>query len=191
MFDCQASGELARSAREDCVAILRAPMARPRARRRLGFVRTLTYIAYLPIAGRVPVYGRLVLALLRDPRIPTARKSVLAVAAAYMLSPVDLIPERLPIVGALDDVAVAVLALDVFLDAVDPAILDETLEDLGIDPEELEADRARVRRVVPAPIRAAAHRVPELLDGAATLIQRSGLDARLRERMPLGGTNPS
>jgi uncharacterized membrane protein YkvA (DUF1232 family) len=49
--------------------------------------------------------------LLGDPRVPRRAKVVLAVAAVWIASPIDLIPEFIPIAGPLDDAIVAALAL--------------------------------------------------------------------------------
>jgi uncharacterized membrane protein YkvA (DUF1232 family) len=49
--------------------------------------------------------------LLRDERVPRSSKALLAVAAVWLASPIDLIPEFLPGVGALDDAVVAGLVL--------------------------------------------------------------------------------
>jgi uncharacterized membrane protein YkvA (DUF1232 family) len=143
--------------------------------------RSLNYLAFLPLASRAPTYGRLLLALLGDDRIPPSRKAVLGLAAGYLLSPIDLIPEGIPLLGALDDVAVVIIALDVFLEGVPRALLDEKLLELGMDGDELDEDLARVRRTVPRPVRALFKRLPAALDGAASLIRRSGADQRLRD----------
>jgi uncharacterized membrane protein YkvA (DUF1232 family) len=51
--------------------------------------------------------------LRRDPRVPRSAKLAVAVAVAglWVLSPIDLIPEFLPVIGPLDDVIVVALAL--------------------------------------------------------------------------------
>lgn len=49
--------------------------------------------------------------LRRDPRVPRSAKVIVAFAGLYALSPIDLIPEFLPIIGPLDDVIVIALAL--------------------------------------------------------------------------------
>jgi len=163
------------------VAILRDSMPRSkRSRGPLGLVRTLNYLAFMPLASRMPTYGRLILALLRDERIPASQKAVLGLAVGYLALPIDLIPEAIPIVGALDDVAVAVLAVDIFLERVPRALLDEKLTELDIDRGELDKDLAQVRRLVPSPIRRAAMRLPEAIEGVGSLIERTGLDRRLR-----------
>ena len=49
--------------------------------------------------------------LRRDPRVPRSAKLAVAFAALWVVSPIDLIPEFLPIIGPLDDVIVVALAL--------------------------------------------------------------------------------
>jgi len=138
-------------------------------------------MAFMPLASRAPTYGRLLLALVRDERIPTSRKAVLGLAAGYLVLPIDLIPDTVPVFGALDDVAVVVLALDIFLESVPRPLLNEKLKELEINPAELERDLATVRKLVPGPVRRAFARLPDLLDGAASLVEQSGLERRLRQ----------
>jgi uncharacterized membrane protein YkvA (DUF1232 family) len=49
--------------------------------------------------------------LRRDPRVPRRARVAIGFAALWVLSPIDLIPEFLPIIGPLDDVIVVALAL--------------------------------------------------------------------------------
>jgi uncharacterized membrane protein YkvA (DUF1232 family) len=49
--------------------------------------------------------------LRRDPRVPRRAKIAIGIAALWVLSPIDLIPEFLPVIGPLDDVVVVALAL--------------------------------------------------------------------------------
>jgi uncharacterized membrane protein YkvA (DUF1232 family) len=49
--------------------------------------------------------------LRRDPRVPRRVKLVVVGAGLWVLSPIDLIPEFLPVIGPLDDVVVVALAL--------------------------------------------------------------------------------
>jgi uncharacterized membrane protein YkvA (DUF1232 family) len=46
-----------------------------------------------------------------DDRVPRRAKLAVAFAAVWVLSPIDLIPEFLPVIGPLDDVVVVALAL--------------------------------------------------------------------------------
>jgi uncharacterized membrane protein YkvA (DUF1232 family) len=49
--------------------------------------------------------------LRRDPRVPRRAKIAVMVAALWVLSPIDLIPEFLPVIGPLDDIIVVALLL--------------------------------------------------------------------------------
>jgi len=59
----------------------------------------------------LPNLIRLFRGLLGDARVPRSSKALLAVAAVWLASPIDLIPEFLPGVGALDDAVIAGLVL--------------------------------------------------------------------------------
>ena len=150
---------------------------------RSGLWRTLKYLAFLPLASRAPDYGRLLVSLLRDPRVPALRKASLVGAAAYLVSPLDLVPEWLPVRGALDDVVVVVLALELFFAGLPGELIEEKLEELGIDRASFHQDRAVVRRLIPRPLRQAARvapRVAEALFRAGDIARRSGAYRRVR-----------
>lgn len=49
--------------------------------------------------------------LLKDPRVPRGPKIVLAIGIVWLISPIDLLPEFLPVLGPLDDAVVAALVL--------------------------------------------------------------------------------
>jgi uncharacterized membrane protein YkvA (DUF1232 family) len=53
----------------------------------------------------------LVRRLRTDPGVPCKAKAALVGAGLWVLSPVDLLPEFLPVIGPLDDVVVVALAL--------------------------------------------------------------------------------
>lgn len=59
----------------------------------------------------VPNVLRLFRGLLGDPRVPPSAKVALLIGVAWLASPIDLIPEFLPAIGALDDAIVAGLVL--------------------------------------------------------------------------------
>lgn len=164
----------------DLLAILRTPMARTKRRRGTGFLRVLNMLPFLPLAGRAPTYARLLWALASDSRVPPSRKALLGLAGAYILSPIDLIPEAVPIFGAMDDVAVMVIAIDVFLEGLPKDLVNEKLADLGMSPSELEQDLARVRRMVPRSVRSAVGRVPDAIDSVGEFFNDTGLDRRVR-----------
>ena len=59
----------------------------------------------------IPDVVRLVRRLLGDRDVPLGPKVALVVLLVWLISPVDLIPEFIPVLGPLDDVVVAVLVL--------------------------------------------------------------------------------
>jgi uncharacterized membrane protein YkvA (DUF1232 family) len=64
----------------------------------------------------VPRHGKLADCLLRDERIPRAPKAVLMAALAFIVSPLDF-PAWIPVVGELDMLALAILAVETFIEA--------------------------------------------------------------------------
>ena len=49
--------------------------------------------------------------LVKDPRVPRGAKVWLLIGAVWLASPIDLLPEFLPVIGPLDDAIVAALIL--------------------------------------------------------------------------------
>jgi uncharacterized membrane protein YkvA (DUF1232 family) len=84
---------------------------------------TLLGQGFKAFASSIPQLARLLWKLTTDPRVPVKHKAILGGAAAYLLSPFDIIPDRLPGVGQLDDFAVVVAALDIVLNQTDDAIV--------------------------------------------------------------------
>jgi uncharacterized membrane protein YkvA (DUF1232 family) len=77
------------------------------------------------LAGFLPDCVTLLRRLRRDPRVPRRSRVALGLAALWVLSPVDLLPEFLPVVGPLDDVVVVALALRYALRQVPSAAVRE------------------------------------------------------------------
>ncbi|TDC63647.1 DUF1232 domain-containing protein [Micromonospora sp. KC207] len=63
------------------------------------------------LAAFIPDCVTTVRRLRRDPRVPRRAKIAVLVAGLWLASPVDLIPEFLPVIGPLDDIVVVALAL--------------------------------------------------------------------------------
>jgi uncharacterized membrane protein YkvA (DUF1232 family) len=53
--------------------------------------------------------------LLREPRVPLLTKAVPLLGGLYVVSPLDLVPDVLPLLGQIDDLSVALIALTAFL----------------------------------------------------------------------------
>jgi uncharacterized membrane protein YkvA (DUF1232 family) len=63
------------------------------------------------LAGFLPACVTLVRRLRKDPNVPRSAKIAVLFAGLWVASPIDLIPEFLPVIGPLDDVVVVALAL--------------------------------------------------------------------------------
>jgi uncharacterized membrane protein YkvA (DUF1232 family) len=90
------------------------------------------------LAGLLPACLTTVRRLRNDPRVPRRAKVAILLAGLWLLWPIDLLPEFLPVIGPLDDVLVVALALryaarnvprSVLLDAwpADPRLLERLL----------------------------------------------------------------
>ena len=78
--------------------------------------------------------------LRKDPRVPRRVKVAVAFAGLWVLSPIDLIPEFLPVIGPLDDIVVVALALRYAARRIPPEALIEAWP----------ADRRILDRLAPA-----------------------------------------
>jgi uncharacterized membrane protein YkvA (DUF1232 family) len=63
------------------------------------------------LATLLPNLVRLFRGLLGDSRVPRGSKILLSIAVVWFVSPIDLVPEFIPILGPLDDAVVAALVL--------------------------------------------------------------------------------
>lgn len=61
----------------------------------------------------------------RDPRVPWYVKALALGVAAYALSPIDLIPDFIPVFGLLDEAILLPLAIKVLVRMIPPEIMDE------------------------------------------------------------------
>ena len=61
----------------------------------------------------------------RDPRTPWYAKVLALAVAAYALSPIDLIPDFIPVIGYLDDVVIVPLGVLLVVRLVPPDVMDE------------------------------------------------------------------
>lgn len=102
----------------------------------------------LDLVRRLPMYIRLVWALLRDPRVPMTRKGLLVLLAGYLVNPIDLIPDFIPVLGQLDDVAVTLLVLDIFIRSAPREVVDEHLARISRNEDDLRRDLEHAERLL-------------------------------------------
>lgn len=95
--------------------------------------------------------------LLRDPRVPSWPKLLAPVITLlYVVSPVDVIPDFIPVLGQLDDIGVVAIALTIIsmLAQWSPVeVVEQHLTNLGSEPT-MTTRRERVRPVGQEPIEA-------------------------------------
>ena len=101
------------------------------------------------VATLLPNLLRLFKGLVKDPRVPRGSKALLLFGAAWVASPIDLIPEFIPFLGPLDDAVVAALILRHLLKTAgrdvigehwhgDPVTLHRLLRVVGSEPQPAE-----------------------------------------------------
>lgn len=79
-----------------------------------------------PRASRLRALKRETMALYfaaRDPRTPLVAKVLAAVVVAYALSPIDLIPDFIPVIGLLDDLILLPLGIAIVLRLIPPEVM--------------------------------------------------------------------
>ncbi|HEV2641142.1 MAG TPA: YkvA family protein [Candidatus Elarobacter sp.] len=103
---------------DDELADVSTPRARQQKQTVLGAIRDL------------PNFLRLLYGLMTDPRVAPVDKLLVGGAIVYVIMPIDLIPDFIPIIGEVDDVFVLVLALRRLLrNAGRPVLLDHWMGD--------------------------------------------------------------
>jgi uncharacterized membrane protein YkvA (DUF1232 family) len=103
----------------------------------LGAVLALyaAFVAALVLTGRraearavarlVPDCARLAGGLARDTRVPRRWRLALGALVVYLASPIDLVPDVVPVAGVLDDALLAVLVLRGVVRSAGPAVVGE------------------------------------------------------------------
>ena len=122
------------------------------------------YLRMTRLVLRLPTYARIVWGLLRDPRTPIGLKALLAAALAYVVMPVDLIPDMLPIIGQADDLTVLLLVLDLFIQNAPPEVRAEHSARARNGTADLDRDLARLRVLMGDRFDRISNDLPEMLE---------------------------
>lgn len=64
----------------------------------------------------------------KDPRVPLRIKVVILLVIAHILSPIDLIPDFIPVIGYLDDFLLITVGIPILLKMVPKDIMEEHIE---------------------------------------------------------------
>jgi uncharacterized membrane protein YkvA (DUF1232 family) len=133
------------------------------------------YLRLARIVWKLPTYTRMVWGIVRDPRTPLPLKALLGAALAYVVVPIDLVPDAIPILGQADDLTVLLLVLDLFIQNAPRDVREEHAERARNGTSDLDRDLARLRGVMGS-------RYDEIRDNLPELLERYG---RLRDPQAL------
>ena len=86
--------------------------------------RLTTFLARPALLRTLLSRLRLAARLLREPLTPFTVKALAALPILYVVSPVDFLPDLIPVLGQLDDIGVVLLALEAFLGLVPQHLLE-------------------------------------------------------------------
>jgi uncharacterized membrane protein YkvA (DUF1232 family) len=115
-------------------------------------MRTLRLLKNL--AALLPRLVGVVRALAADPLVPRPAKVALLALAVYLMSPIDLLPDFIPVLGLADDVLLAAVVLDGVLTYVDRSVLLRYWPGSPASLDTTAAIASRLARWVPARVKA-------------------------------------
>lgn len=128
---------------------------------------TSRYLRMGRLVVKLPTYARIVWGIVRDPRTPIGLKSLLVAALAYVVFPVDLIPDAIPILGQADDLTVLLLVLDLFIQNAPPEVRAEHTTRAKSGTADLDRDLEKLRGLM-------GHRFDRIRDNLPELLERYG-----------------
>ena len=141
----------------------------------------LRYVQLARLVWRLPTYARVVWGLVRDPRTPLPLKGLLAAGLAYVVMPLDLIPDAVPIIGQADDITVLLLVLDLFIANAPDAVREEQVARAINGTAQLDQDLARLRELLGTRFDQIRDRLPELLERYGNLRDTRAVKVMLRD----------
>ncbi len=125
------------------------------------------YLRLARLVIKLPTYARVVWGLMRDPRTPIGLKAILGAALAYVVLPVDLIPDAIPILGQADDLTVLLLVLDLFIQNAPAEVRAEHMARAKNGTADLDRDMEKLRSLL-------GDRYDEIRDSLPELLERYG-----------------
>ena len=142
------------------------------------------YLRASRVIFHLPGYVRMAWGILRDGRTPVWLKALLGAALAYVVMPIDLIPDVVPLIGQADDLTVLILVLDLFVSNAPPAVKAEHLRRAKDGTAILDRDLARARRALGPRYEQIRASLPELLErygGLTDQAARAQLKSAMRQ----------
>lgn len=122
------------------------------------------YLRLARLVWKLPTYARLVWGMARDSRTPLPLKAMLAAGLAYVVMPLDLVPDAIPILGQADDLTVLLLVLDLFIANAPEEVRNEHALRARNGTSHLDGDLARLRELMGDRYDQIRDRLPDLLE---------------------------
>ncbi len=141
----------------------------------------LRYLRLASLVWKLPTYARIVWGLVRDPRVPLPLKGLLAAGLAYVVVPIDLVPDAVPILGQADDLTVLLLVLDLFIANAPREVREEQVQRARNGTAQLDRDLLRLRGLMGDRYDQIRDRLPELLERYGDLRDSRAVKALLHD----------
>lgn len=81
---------------------------------------------------------RVLIIAYKDPRTPFLPKLIIGLTVGYMLSPIDLIPDFIPVLGLLDDLIIVPLLIRASIRLIPPTVMADARRTAKENPDQLE-----------------------------------------------------
>lgn len=78
-------------------------------------VKNLGWRGFFRLITHLPTFSKVFIRLMKDPRVSLAPKLLVLAIAAYVVLPLDIVPDFIPGLGQMDDLAVVLVGLRFFL----------------------------------------------------------------------------
>lgn len=108
---------------------------------------------FLEAARSAPATLQLIYRLLGDQRVDKRKRAAVVAALAYAALPFDFIPDRLPIIGRVDDIVIGAIALQALIDEAGETIVRQHWEGSDRSLEALLGVVSTVSSFMPKPLR--------------------------------------
>ncbi len=90
---------------------------------------------FTQVLRHLPNFARLYWRLFRDRRVSILPKVLLVLTLVYVISPFDIIPDFIPVIGEMDDVVVVLSGLWLFIRLCPPDVVREIVHDVATRAE--------------------------------------------------------
>ena len=75
-----------------------------------------------------------------DKRTPLIAKLLIGLTVGYLLSPIDLIPDFIPVLGILDDLIIVPILISISIKLIPEIVLSDAKKELNTHPEKIKKD---------------------------------------------------